>query len=198
MSGINKIKERILEEARLQAEETTKRAEKEASEILDSAKKDAEKKKNQIIEKAKLEAVEVKKRLKAVAELEARKQKLQAKQEVVEEAFKNTIKKLNTMPNDEYVSIITDLIVSSAQNGNEEIILSDKDKKSIPSDFEEKINQKLSSRGNAGKVTLSKETRDINGGFILKLDNIEINNSFDAIIRMKRNEIEADVINSLF
>ena len=39
MSGINKIKERILEEARLQAEETVKRAEEEASEIINNAKK---------------------------------------------------------------------------------------------------------------------------------------------------------------
>lgn len=198
MSGINKIKERILDEARLQAEETIKRAEKEASEILDTAKKDAETKKNQTIEKAKEEAIKVGQRLKVVAELEARKQQLQAKQEVVEEAFKNTIKKLNTMPNDKYISIITNLIVNSAKNGTGEIILSDKDKEKVSSDFEKKINQKLSSRGSDGQVTLSKETRDINGGFILKLGNIEINNSFDTIIRMKRDEIESDVIKTLF
>ncbi|HHX18515.1 MAG TPA: hypothetical protein GX727_06610 [Clostridium sp.] len=198
MSGINKIKERILEEARLQAKETVKRAEEEASEIINNAKKDAEAKKKQILEKVNLEAVEVKKRLKAVAELEARKQRLQAKQEVVEEAFMHTIKKLNSMPNDEYVSIITNLIINSSLSGVGEIILSDEDKKRMPSDFEERVNKNLSSRENTGKLTLSKETRDINGGFILKLGDIEINNSFDAIIRMKRNEIETDVINSLF
>lgn len=198
MSGINKIKERILEEARLQAEETVKRAEEEASEIINNAKKDAETRKKQILEKANLEAAEVKKRLKAVADLEARKQRLQAKQEVVEEAFMQTIKKLSSMPDDKYVSIITNLIINSAPNDTAEVILSDRDKKRIPSDFEEKVNKNLSSRENRGKVTLSKETRDINGGFILKSGNIEINNSFDAIIRMKRNEIETDVINSLF
>ncbi|MDQ2085125.1 V-type ATP synthase subunit E family protein [Herbivorax sp. ANBcel31] len=198
MSGVNKIKERILDEARLQAEETTKRAKKEASEIITDAKKEAEDKKNKIIENAKAEAVEVKKRLKAVAELEARKQKLQAKQEVVEEAFENTIKKLTQMPDEEYISIITDLIVGSVRNGTEEVVLSEKDKKRLPSDFTEKINKKLSSRNTSGKVTVSSETRNINGGFILKLGDIEVNNSFDSIIRMKRDEIETDVIKSLF
>ncbi|AUG56229.1 V-type ATP synthase subunit E [Acetivibrio saccincola] len=198
MSGINKIKERILEEARLQAEETVKRAEEEASEIINSAKKEAEELKKQIIDKANSEALEVKKRLKAGAELEARKQRLQAKQEVVEEAFSQAIKKLNSLPDDQYFSIIVDLIVNSASNDSGEIILSGRDKERLPSDFEEKVNKNLSSKRSSGNFTLSDETRDINGGFILKMGNVEINNSFDAIIRMKRNEIEADVIASLF
>ncbi|PQQ65585.1 V-type ATP synthase subunit E [Acetivibrio saccincola] len=198
MSGINKIKERILEEARLQAEETVKRAEEEASEIINSAKKEAEELKKQIIDKANSEALEVKKRLKAGAELEARKQRLQAKQEVVEEAFSQTIKKLNSLPDDQYFSIIVDLIVNSASNDSGEIILSGRDKERLPSDFEEKVNKNLSSKRSSGNFTISDETRDINGGFILKMGNVEINNSFDAIIRMKRNEIEADVIASLF
>lgn len=198
MSGINKIKERILEEARLQAEETVKRAQEEASEIINNAEKEAEAKKKQIIEKANSEALEVKKRLKAVAELEARKQKLQAKQEVVEEAFSQTIKKIISMPNDQYFSVITNLIKNSAPNDTGEIILSKRDIERLPSDFEEKVNQNLSSRGNRETLTVSNETRNINGGFILKLGNVEINNSFDAIIRMKRDEIETDVINTLF
>ena len=154
--------------------------------------------KKQIIDKANSEALEVKKRLKAGAELEARKQRLQAKQEVVEEAFSQAIKKLNSLPDDQYFSIIVDLIVNSASNDSGEIILSGRDKERLPSDFEEKVNKNLSSKRSSGNFTLSDETRDINGGFILKMGNVEINNSFDAIIRMKRNEIEADVIASLF
>ncbi|TYQ14991.1 UNVERIFIED_CONTAM: V/A-type H+-transporting ATPase subunit E [Acetivibrio alkalicellulosi] len=198
MSGVNKIKERILEEAQLHAEENIKRAQKEASDIINNAKKDAEAKKNEILEKAKIEAVEVKKRLKAVAELEARKQRLQAKQEIVEEAFDLTIKKLNNMPDEQYNSIIFELIVNSIKNGSEEIILNERDKKRLPSDFVQEVNNKLSTRGIKVKVNLSDETRNINGGFILKLDDIEVNNSFDSIIRMKRDEIESEVIRSLF
>src|SRR5690606_36376109 len=109
------------------------------------------------------EALEVKKRLKAGAELEARKQRLQAKQEVVEEAFSQTIKKLNSLPDDQYFSIIVDLIVNSASNDSGEIILSGRDKERLPSDFEEKVNKNLSSKRSSGNFTLSDETWDING-----------------------------------
>jgi len=62
MSGAEKIIGRILEDARLQADATIKRAGEEAANIIRSASEDAEAKKKQIIEKAELEAVEVKKK----------------------------------------------------------------------------------------------------------------------------------------
>jgi len=126
----------------------------------------------------------VKKRLKAMAELEARKKKLQARQEVVDEAFNKTIE------------IISQMIVNSVESGSEEIILSPKDKQRISPGFIENINKKQ--KGIDGKIKLSEETKNISGGFILKSGDIEINNSFEAIIRMKREEVEAEVIKALF
>ncbi|GAE87741.1 V-type ATP synthase subunit E [Acetivibrio straminisolvens] len=198
MAGVEKIKERIIEEARAQAEANIKRAQEEAAKIIETAQKEADAKKAQILEKAKKEAVDVKKRLKAMAELEARKKKLQARQEVVEEAFNKAIEKLNSLPDREYEEIISRLIINSVQSGTEEIILSPKDKQRISAGFIENINKKLSEKGIDGKIRLSEETKNISGGFILKSGDIEINNSFEAIIRMKREEVEAQVIKALF
>lgn len=198
MAGVEKIKERILEEARAQAEANIKRAEEEAAKIIEEAQKEAAAKKAQILEKAKQEAVDVKKRLKAMAELEARKKKLQARQEVVDEAFNKTIEKLNSLPDREYEEIISQMIVNSVESGSEEIILSPKDKQRISPGFIENINKKLSQKGIDGKIKLSEETKNISGGFILKSGDIEINNSFEAIIKMKREEVEAEVIKALF
>jgi V/A-type H+-transporting ATPase subunit E len=198
MSGAEKLKDKILEEARLLAEANIKRAEDKASEIIESAKKEADSKKSEIIEKAKKEALDVKKRLIAVAELEARKEKLKAKQEVVEEAFASALVKLTNLPDIEYQSILIEMIVNSSESGSEEILLSPRDKKRLSPDFIADINKKLSAKGIKGGLKLSSDTRNINGGFILKSGNIEINNSFEAIIRMKRDDIESEVINSLF
>ncbi|HHV29544.1 V-type ATP synthase subunit E [Acetivibrio mesophilus] len=198
MAGVEKLKERILEEARAQAEANIKRAQEEASKIIAAAQNDADAKKAQILEKAKNEAVDVKKRLKAMAELEARKKKLQARQEVVDEAFNKTLEKLNSLPDKEYEEIISRMVVSSIESGSEEIILSPRDKQRISAGFIEGINKKLSQRGIDGKIRLSEETKNISGGFILKSGNIEINNSFEAVIRMKREEVEAEVIKALF
>ncbi|MFZ5985678.1 MAG: V-type ATP synthase subunit E [Bacillota bacterium] len=198
MSGVEKLKDRILEEARLQADANTKRAQDEAADIIEAAGKEAETKRKETIEKAKREAVEVKKRLIAVAELEARKERLKAKQEIVEEAFDKTLEKLNSLPDPEYQNILSDMIVNSVGSNSVEIVLSPKDKNKLSQTFIEDINKKLLAKGVTGSVRLADETRNINGGFILKSGDMEINYSFEAIIRMKRDEIESEVINSLF
>ncbi|NLL06658.1 MAG: hypothetical protein GX270_12925 [Clostridiaceae bacterium] len=198
MSGAENIQAKILEEARLLAEANIKRAEEEAASIIRAASKEAEAKKKQIIEKAELEAVEIKKRIIAVAELEARKQKLMAKQEVVDEAFELALKKLNNLPDVEYQSILVEMITNSIETGKEEILLSLKDKQRISSGFIDELNKKLLQKGISAKMKISEETRNISGGFILKSGDIEVNNSFESIIRMYRDDIEPEVIKCLF
>lgn len=198
MSGAEKLKDKIMEEARLQAEAILKKAEDEAAALIDAAEKEAAAKREEIIEKAKLEAVEVKKRLIAVSELESRKQKLKAKQEMVDEAFSKALDKLGKLPQVEYQTILSEMIVNSITSGDEEIILRPSDKTQLSRDFIDDINKKLAAKGIKGNVRLSEESRDIKSGFILKSGDIEINNSFEAIIRMKRDEIEPDVIKMLF
>ena len=170
----------------------------QASNIIASAKKEADAKRAVILEKAKKEAQEVKKRLKSVAELEARKRKLQAKQELVEEAFKKTLEKLNSLSDKEYEQIISQMLINSVESGSEEIILSPRDKKRLSPNFVEEINKKLVAKGIKGSLSLSKESRDINGGFVLKSGDIETNSSFEALIRAKREEIEPEVIKVMF
>ena len=198
MSGAEKIQAKILEEAQLFAEANIKRAEEEAANIIRAASKEAEAKRKQIIEKAELEAVEVRKRIIAVAELEARKQKLMAKQQIVDEAFELALKKLNDLPDIEYQSILVDMISNSVETGKEEVILSSRDKQRLSPGFLDELNKKLLQRGISADLRISEETRPISGGFILKSGDIEVNNSFEAIIRMNRDDIEAEVIKSLF
>ena len=198
MSGAEKIQTKILEEARLIAEANIKRAEEEAANIIKAASDEAEAKRRKIIEKAEDEAAEVKKRIVAVAELEARKQKLMAKQEVVEEAFELTLKKLNNLSDVEYESILIEMIPNSVETGREEILFSPKDKKKLSRGFIDELNKRLSQRGIPANLKISEETRNISGGFILKSGDIEINNSFESILRMNREDIESEVIKSLF
>lgn len=198
MSGAEKIQTKIIEEARFLAEANIKRAEEEAANIISAASEEAEAKRKQIVEKAEEEAAEVKKRIIAVAELEARKQKLMAKQEVVDEAFEMTLKKLNNLPDIEYESILIEMISSSVETGHEEILFSSKDIKKLSPGFIDELNKRLSQRGIPANLKIPEETRNISGGFILKSGDIEINNSFESIIRMNREDMESEVIKSLF
>jgi|LSQX01.2.fsa_nt_gb V/A-type H+-transporting ATPase subunit E len=198
MTGAEKIIEKILEEARIQARTIIKNAENEAEGIINSAKDNAAEKEKEIMEKAQAEAVELKKRLLAVSELEARKKRLSAKQEAIEEIFSEALQKLKELPDDEYETLIVDMAVSSAKTGNETIIMSEQDKARLSSGFIDNINKKLNDKGINGRVKLADDTNDIHGGFILKEGSIEVNNSFNAIFKMRRDEIEPQVVKVIF
>ena len=198
MAGAENLRERILEEARRQAQANIERAEKEAAQIIQAARQKAEDKSKSILEKAQREAEERRRRLISVAELEGRKQKLSTKQELIEEAFQKAVEKLNSLPDQRYREILTDMVISSVKSGDEEVIFSEKDRKRLGNKFIDNINKRLKGKGLKGDVKLSAETRDIDGGFILKKGNVEINNTFEALIRMRREELETEVVKVLF
>ncbi len=79
MSGIEKITERILADAREQAEANRAEAAGKAKEILAAGDALAEKKRQAILDQAKAEEIELHKRRQAVCDLEMRKDTLQAK-----------------------------------------------------------------------------------------------------------------------
>jgi len=198
VEGAEKIIARILEDARLKASNNIKEAEKQASDIINAAKEEAEKKRTVIIENALKNADEMKKRAISVAELEARKIKLKAKQEIITSVFEKAITALNSLPAETYAKILCNMIISSVAKGNEEVVLSIRDKERLGKEFIDDINRKLAEKGLKGDLRLSEQTANINGGFILKSGDIEMNNSFDALIKMKRNELEPEIIKILF
>ena len=198
MAGVERIKEKILDDARLQVKNIIEQAESEAADTIRSAQQEADSKKAVLLENAEKEAVELRKRLIAVAELEGRKSKLRVKQELIEEVFAKVLEKLNNMPKDQYESILIEMVVGAVQSGQEKIILSQRDKQRVSPEFTDKINKRLSERKINGNIALATETGNFNGGFILKSGDIEVNNSFEAIIKMQRDDLEVEVVKALF
>jgi len=198
MAGADKIRDRILEEARQQAQTNIQRAKEEAARIISAAKEEADKRKNAIIEGAEKEAVERAKRLVSAAELEGRKKKLQTKQEMIKLAFDKAVENLNSFPRESYREILSSMILNSIKTGREEVILSKDDISKLGDGFIDSINKKLRERGINGGLKLSDESRNITGGFILKDGSIEINNTFEALVRMMHDELETEVVKVLF
>lgn len=199
MQGLEKIRARIMDEARAKAEANLKQAEKEAGRIMEAARAKAEQKRAELLEKAGIEATEAEKRIIALAELELRKQKLKAKQDLVEEAFRKTLEKLSSMPPEQYAEVITGMILEAVQDGSGEIIFSNYDRSRLDvKNIIERVNRKLLEAGKTGTVSLSSEERDFTGGFILKRGNIEINNTFEVLIKVNREELEHVALTELF
>jgi V/A-type H+-transporting ATPase subunit E len=198
MEGMEKIKERILEDARREADKIIRGAEKEAQNILDHAEKTARQRKKALYEKAQKDSQEARRKTLAMAELEMRKGLLAVKQKMVDTAFERTLEKLRNLEGKDYENMIMGMMEKAVETGNEEIILSPNDLKKFKPEFLSTVNQRLSKKGIKSNLKIAEETRNIRGGFILKGEGVEVNNSFESIIRMERDEIESQVAAILF
>lgn len=198
MTGVEKIKEKILQDSETKADQILADAKKQADKIIDNANVKAAAKAEELRKQAAAEAAEKLKISNSMLELEMRKEMLSTKQLIIEEVFQNALNSLSNIGSNEYEAIIQKLIIDAAESGNEEILLSMQDKKRLSADFISKVNQALVQAGKNGNLKLSDETRNISGGFVLKAEGAELNYSFEALLKMYRDEIEPEVAAILF
>lgn len=198
MPGVESLTSKILEDARLQAEEAIRKAEAEADSILSAAKLEADKKAESLLSAAAEEGREKARRIISAAELEARKTILGAKQKLLDEVFETAAMRLMSLPAGEYADILANMIVPLVKSEDTEIVLSKKDKNMIGGSLAEKVNSRLKALGVLGKVRISELNSGIDGGFILRMGSVEVNCSFAAIIRMLRDELEPEIVKVLF
>ncbi|HOC08173.1 MAG: hypothetical protein GXY97_05775 [Clostridiales bacterium] len=193
MEGMERIRESILAEARTQAEAIIKEAEDKVKEMEIQAEKRAEELTKNRLERAEVEAQEAQKRMLSMAELELKKQSLEAKQSIIDQAFDKALVKLNNLPEEKYAAMIVSALGSVGIKGGEELIVPPQDREKFQKGLLKKINDKL-----GFELKLSDEDRGIQGGFIVKVDGVEINNSFETLLRMEREKVESEIADILF
>jgi V/A-type H+-transporting ATPase subunit E len=198
VNGIDKINDKILTDGKDFAKNVVNEASGEVKRIISDARMSSEKKKKEIIENAENEGRIKKERIIATAKMDGKKDLLVARQSIMDEAFEKALDKMSSLPVKEYRSILENLILNSVEKGNEEIILNSKDKSKLPKTFMTNLNKKIKSSGKLGEVKVSEKEADIKGGVIISSDDIEINCSFEALLRMKREEIEPEVYDIFF
>ena len=197
MAGAEKLKEKILSDARVTADKNISQARREAEAIVHKAREEAQSVHSSYVAKAERDAIAREKRMVSVAELEGRKEKLAEKQRLIDELFEKAIRLLCDKPDSEYEEMLVGMLAASA-SGDEEVIVSDKDMARLSSSFIGNVNKALVQKGKPGMLTLSKETRPIFGGYILRTGRIEVNNSFESIVKTKRDNLETLAVKMLF
>lgn len=225
MNGIEKITSRIEADTQAEIDRILGDARAEAEAIAAKYRAQADAEAADLAEKNRKAAAEREERLVSMAQMEARKAKLAAKQEMVEAAYARALEKLCTMPEEQYVAVLAQLLVRASSTGREEVVFSLKDRERVGRAAVAKANELLAQREApelpmadskvgalltkvaAGAVaiakgtallTLSEETRDIPGGFILKDDRVEVNCTFDTLVRLQKAETAGAVVKQLF
>lgn len=195
MEGINKITDRISEDVRREIGEIAAQAQSEAEGIKARCTQQAEKETAEILARGRKAADERVERLGSVARLEAKKTVLAAKQELVNKAFEQALKNLCALPEGEYTALLARLAAAAAKTGREQVILSQKDRTRFGKQVVTAANELL---GGKGGLTLAEEVRPLEGGLVLQGDRVEVNCSFETLVRLQRDALAGQVAQVLF
>lgn len=198
MNGIEKITNRITEDAQRESDEIIAEARRQAAEITQRFQSTAETERVSALDRGRKNADERMQRLAGVAQLESKKLILAAKQESIDLAFDRALAKLLELPEADYVALMARLSVASVRSGKEQLLFSQGDRTRYGKKVVTAANELLAKAGKTAALTLSEQSRAMKGGVILSDGDVEINCSFETLIRLQREAIAGEVAEVLF
>lgn len=190
MTSSEKILAGIAGEAKTEAEKITAEAEKQAAEITAAAREEAESEAEKIKAEAEKKAELIINSGKSSAGLLKRDTALNCRRELIEKTLITVADTVNAYGDKDYFDFLLTLIKKEKLNGKGEVYLSVKDKARDIAAFKSELS--------ALDLTLSDTFADINGGFILKYGDIQINGELSALIHEKRDVLTDELNKALF
>jgi len=196
MTGLEKMKNQILDEANSSAEDILKKAKTETERIQKEAQTEVDSLCESISLKSETDIAAYKERVKSSCDLLRRKKILEAKQEIIAEVLKKAYASILSMDTAQYFAMIKKVLEKSVLPQEGTIYFSAADLNRIPQGFESEIQEIAEAIG--GKLTLAKGKREIESGFILVYGGIEENCTFKALFDAKKDELSDKVHEVLF
>lgn len=198
MTGIEKITARIQEDAQQEIDAVLAKAKAQADGITARYAAQAEQAAASILEKGERSAEECRQRLNSTAQMDAKKQGLFTKQELLDKAFAQALEELNQLPEKDYVNLLAQLAVRASVSGNEQLIFSPADRARYGVKVATRANELLKKANKPAALTLSEETRAFQGGLLVCDGDVEVNCTFETLVRLARNEVVGEVTAVLF
>jgi len=195
---LEKILEKIVQDSKEEITKILDEAKSRASQIIEEGKREAEKVAGELTREGEENARKVKEIIVTLASLESRKRILGEKQRILGELYLEVEKRIRNLNGRDYRELVKKIMLESCQTGEELVVIGENDRKRIDQELIESVNAELVKAGKKGKLKLSPEPASIPDGFILKLGKIEINNSWENILRSLRENTEDEVIKLLF
>ncbi len=135
-------------------------------------------------------------RMLAGARMSQGRKMLAAKVAILDEVFAKAKEAVSQLPDQQYLTLMADLMKKAVETGDEEVIVG-KDEKRIDQSFIKDVNRQLGS-GFKGNLRLSNERADIAGGFILSRGKVRINAGTDVLIDRLRESMQIELADALF
>jgi V/A-type H+-transporting ATPase subunit E len=191
MTGIEKITGRIAADAQAEIDAVLGQAKSKAEGIKAQYDAQAQQEYQTLSERGRRAAAEREEHLGSSAQMEARKMILTAKQEMLDKAFQQAERKLCGLDDEKMTELLARLAVKASTTGSEEVVLNGGVKRRLGKSVVERANAE-------GKLKLSEEEGAFEGGLLLKNGAVEMNCTFDTLVRLTRGEIAGEVAKALF
>lgn len=193
MDGIDRITQKIINDAKAQADSITREASAAAEKKLGETKLTAEKISADAEQQAKKRKEEILREYESAANSNGKKLVLSAKHELINMSFKTALDELCALPSAEYFDLLCKIAKKYSSEGKSQLMLGKKDRGRMPSDFEAKL-----AEISGGSITLSPDVAEIENGFVLKFSTMEENCSFDALISANGEKLQDAAAQILF
>lgn len=198
MGEIDNLKSKLLGDYKKEALEIKNQAKVKAEDIISIANEKASVINEENKVRAERDGKDIKDRIVSRAQLNARNEILQLKQDIIQRILNLAAEKVNNMDRVQYENFVENILLNSELTGDEEVILSNKDKTRIDRSLLERVNKKLLGQGKMGNLKISEKAADMPSGFLLAKGGLEMNYSIESQIRMMQEELESDVAALLF
>ena len=220
MTGLSKITDKILEQARADARARLADADKQCAEISASYERRAEEIKTSAYESARREASQIVSRAKSSEAMIRRNTVLEAKADLIDRTFELAKQEILSLSPERYVEMMTRLLIAVLHRIAEdeklrretygedevtevqiyELLLNERDSARCGKELIESVMARIDAehRHMAEKIKLSDAHARIEGGLILRMGDIEMNCSVEALIGEIRPELESKVNRRLF
>ena len=221
VNGLNKITDKILEDARAEAARILAEAEAECCEIKAKYEAEADAIRERLSVAAEQKGADMIARARSSAAMEKRNILLQQRSDLIEGVFKGAEEWVLSLPQDKYSELLAGLAASAllelsgteAENremyGDEEeslpvecqLLFNKKDKETCAEQVLALLKKKVKGKIPDERVealTVSHNSLPISGGVVLRCGDVEFNCSFELVFAGLQRELEADVNRALF
>lgn len=196
MTGLEKIIGQIKSESNSACEKILAKARDEADQILSEAEIQAKEECARIEHSSENAVADRLNRARSAVDLQKRKTILTEKQKLIREVIDKAKQSLDTLSDAEYFGIIVRMAERFALAKDGEILFSPRDLARLPEGFADTLNKAVGAKG--ATLSISDQTRKIDGGFVLAYGGVEENCSFGALFDSAREMLQDKVQELLF
>jgi V/A-type H+-transporting ATPase subunit E len=193
--SIENILKRIEEETEAAAAEILRAAGTRAASIRGEGEQSGAKLREELESRARAKASDEERRLIVGEELELRKTSLERKREILGEVYAEARKRIENLPPDEYLKLISAFILKSAISGKEEIVVPTAQRSMFAGDFVGSLNR---ARGAGAAFTVAEAPGEFAWGVVLREGQRRVDLTLGVIFRQLTERAESAVAGVLF